>query len=286
MNSRFASLLCVLSIVFFSACSNENTSTDNTDSLPNDSTATVEVPERNTTLPSPLHVAAMFKRSGMKFLPGLINPTDKATTYATSISRAQNMGVYSADMAYCVLNKQTNDAQQDMKTIRELASLINLGKIFDNTALYDRFNNNLASEDSLRRIIADIQFETDQQLEANQQNHLYGVIFSGAWIESMYIGAQVYKKEGTQNLVPTLLEQMNILKSIVTELETQQAADPAIPTLIADLKELQAHFDQMPFKKQLNDNPELGLSEIKVTKEEMDALIVKIEALRNKIVNG
>ncbi len=286
MNRSFVILLCASWMLFFSACSNDNPPADNQDSLPTDSTATVEVPERNTTLPSPLHVAAMFKSSGMKFIPGLINPTAKAASYSTSIQRAQNMGVYSADMAYCVLNKQSNDAQQDMKTIRELANQINLGKIFDNTALYDRFNNNLGSEDSLRRIIADIQFETDQQLEANQQNHLYGVIFSGAWIESMYIGAQVYKKEGNQNIVPTLLEQMNVLKSIVTELEAQQAADPAIPALITDLKALQAHFDQMPFKKQLNDKPDLEFSEIKVTKEEMDALVLKIEELRNKIVNG
>src|SRR5665213_235905 len=193
MKIRFA---VFIPAIFLVACnSNDQPANSGQDTLKKDTVvANVEAPQSNSVLPSPLRVAAMFKRAGLKFLPGLINPIDKSSSYTTTFARAENMGVYSADMAYCVLNKQTNDGTQLLKTIREVGTKINLGKVFDQSNLFDRFNKNIDNEDSLGSIIAEIQYQTDEQLDQNQENNLYGVIFSGAWIESMYIGSEVYRK--------------------------------------------------------------------------------------------
>jgi hypothetical protein len=284
MKIRFAALL---PLVFAMACSNDPSTADGTDSLPKDSVeATVEAPESNSSLPSPLRVAAMFKRSGLKYLPGITNGNDKASNYSTTFVRAQNMGVYSADMAYCVLNKQTNEGQQLLKTIRDIGTKINLGKVFDQSSLYDRFNKNIDNEDSLGTIIAEIQFQTDQQLEENQQNELYGVIFAGAWIESMYIGGQVYRKDGNDKIVQALLEQMAVSKNIIEELKVYEAKDPNIKGLIADMQVIQDAIDAMPSMKKLKENPDLEFKDVTPTKEEIEAVISKIETLRTKIVNG
>jgi hypothetical protein len=284
MKLRYAAFIPVL---FAMACSNDPATDNGGDTLKKDTlVGTVEAPESNSTLPSPLRVAAMFKRSGLKYLPGLTNGNDKASNYSTTFVRAENMGVYSADMAYCVMNKQTNESQQLLKTIKDVGTKINLGKVFEQSSLYDRFNKNIDNEDSLGSIISDIQFQTDQQLAENDQNELYGVIFAGAWIESMYIGGQVYRKDGNDKIVQALLEQMVVSKNIIEELKVHEAKDANITTLIADMQVIQKAINEMPSMKKLNENPDLEFSDVKPTKEEIDVVITKIEDLRKKIVNG
>ncbi len=284
MKIRFAALVAVL---FAVACSNESSNNNGTDTMKKDTViATVEAPESSSSLPSPLRVAAMFKRSGLKYLPGLINSNENAAKYSTTFVRAENMGVYSADMAYCVLNKQSNDGQQLLKTIRDLGGKINLGKVFEQSSLYDRFNKNIDNEDSLGSIIAEIQFQTDQQLDENQQNELYGVIFAGAWVESMYLGGQVYRKDGNEKIVQALLEQMAVCKNIIEELKANESKDANITPLIADMQLIQDAITAMPSLKKLSDNPDLDFKDVHPDKTEIESVLSKIEELRKKITNG
>jgi hypothetical protein len=271
------------------ACSNDKPENTDADTLKGDSAGvTVEINNEGskTTLPSPLRVAMMFQRSGLKFIPGITFGSDKAVNFSTKFQKARIMGVYSSDLAYTVLNKQSNESQKLLKTIREVAGQIDLGKVFDQTNLYDRFNSNLDNTDSLGGIIGDIQYQTDLQLQAGGQTEMYGIIFSGAWIEAMYIGAQVYKKEGNDNVVLALLEQMAVLKSILEELNSYDTQDADLKAWIADLSALQTVVDAMPSIKKLNENPDLEFKDVKPTAEEMAPVIQKIEELRAAIVKG
>lgn len=277
----------LIPVALLASCGNETTDTGNNDSANGDTVSgTVELVETNSSLPTPFRVAAMFKRADLNYLPGISYPTDKVSMYSTKFQLAQIMGVYSADMAYSVLNKQTNEGQMYLKTVREVGNKINLSKVFDQSNLFDRFNANMENEDSIGAIVADIQYATDMQLEENQQNELYGVIFAGAWIESMYIAGEVYKKEGNENVVQALFEQMAVLHSIIAELHAYETKDPGIPALIQQLDALQAEFDALPSVKQLNDQPELDFSDVKPAKGEMDPLIKKISEIRASIVKG
>jgi hypothetical protein len=284
MKLRYAAFLPAL---LLAACGNETPVNENADSSLNDTaTATVETIETNSSLPTPFRVAAMFKRSDLNYLPGITYNSDKASMYSTRFQLAQIMGVYSADMAYSVINKQTNEGQKYLKSVREVGNKLNLQKVFDQANLFDRFNANMDKEDSVGAIVAEIQYQTDLQLEENQQNELYGVIFAGAWIESMYIAGEVYKKEGNEHVVQALFEQMAVLKSIITELEAYKAQDPGIPGLITQLSALQAEFDGLPSVKKLNENPDLDFSDVKPEKGEMDPLIKKIAEIRASIIKG
>jgi hypothetical protein len=247
---------------------------------------TAEIIESQSSLPTPFRVAAMFKRSDLNYLPGITYDAAKASNYSTRFQLAQIMGVYSADMAYSVLNKQTQEGQNYLKAVRDVAGKIDLGKVFDQSSLYDRFNANMEDEDSIGAIVADIQFATDMQLEENQQNELYGVIFAGAWIESMYIAGEVYKQEGKENVEQALFEQMAVLNSIITELKAYEAKIPEITGLIAQLNDLQAAFDALPSVKKLNENPDLDFSDVEPGKGEMDPLIEKIGVIRANIIKG
>lgn len=284
MKLRYAVLL--LPVALLAACGNDTQDVENVDSNAVDTSATVEIIETNSSLPTPFRVAAMFKRSELSYLPGLTYDVNKSSNYSTTFQLAQIMGVYSADMAYSVLNKHTQEGQQYLKTVREVGNKLNLSKVFDQSDLYDRFSKNMESEDSIGTIVAEIQYQTDMQLEENQQNELYGVIFAGAWIESMYIAGEVYKKEGNENVVQALFEQMAVLHSITTELKAYEAKDPGITGLLTQLNDLQAEFDKLPSVIKLNDDPNLDFPDVKPEKGEMDPLIEKIAAIRANIIKG
>ncbi len=283
MKLRYAVLLPV---VLLAACGNDNTVVENTDTGNLDTNGTVEIIETNSSLPTPFRVAAMFKRSDLSYLPGITYDAAKSSQYSTTFQLAQIMGVYSADMAYSVLNKQTQQGQTYLKVVREVGNKINLSTVFDQSDLFDRFNNNMENEDSIGAIVAEIQYQTDMQLEANQQNELYGVIFAGAWIESMYIAGEVYKKEENENVVQALFEQMAVLSSITSELKAYEAKDPGITGLLTELEALQVLFDGLPSVKKLDENPDLDFSDVKPEKGEMDPLIKKIGEIRANIIKG
>jgi len=284
-------LLLLPCALLFAACSSDPEKPEGDSAKPADTAATstedMDMDEPvSYALPSPLQVAALFKKSGLKYLPGITHDAGAVSKYSTKFQQAQNMGVYSADMAYCVLNKQSNEAMKYLKTIRQTAGQIDLGKVFENSTLYDRFNKNLDSEDSLRGVIAEIQMETDMLMAQNDQKHLYGIIYTGAWIESMYIGAQVYKKNPDEKIVPKLLEQMTILSSIIKELKVNESKDQNISTVLADLSALQTAYENIPAIKTIAESDDVDFSKVTVKKEELDTLIKQIEQIRTKIVNG
>ncbi|MCU0433754.1 MAG: hypothetical protein MUC87_09905 [Bacteroidia bacterium] len=271
-------------LVFQTSCSGDSETASN-DTLTGDSVITeTDIEDEGGMLPSPLQVAAIFKSSGLKYLPGITSSAEKASSYSTTFTRAWSMGVYSADMAYCVLNKQTQPAQTYLKAVRSQAEQINLGKIFAQTSLFDRFNNNLGNEDSLQSILAGIKEETDAQLLSNDQNHLYGVIFAGAWIESLHIAGKVYEQEPNEQVMLKLFEQMVILESITKELERNKSKDESIAPLLADLNSLQDVFNGLASVKKMNENPDLGFGDVKPTKEELMMLIKKVEEIHSKTV--
>ncbi len=263
----------------------ENTSTNATD------TAKAPVAEAETetvsySLPSPLQIASIFKRSGLKYKSGLTSPTRDASKYTTNLSKSLNLGVYSADLSYCVLNKQSQDAMNYMKLCRTLADNLSMGSVFDEANLSKRFEKNLGNEDSLAYIIAELQMVTDMYLDENDQKQITSIVFAGAWVESMYIGSKVYEKGKDKSLNNKLSEQMTIVGSIINALSIEQKKDATISGLITDLQGVKDVYDSLPSVKKMNANENNEDVQMSLTEDELSSITKKIEELRTKFING
>ncbi|MDQ3046906.1 MAG: hypothetical protein M3R27_05105 [Bacteroidota bacterium] len=252
-----------------------------------DTTAAVTDDSEETTysLPSPLQIASIFKKSGLKYKDGITSTFKDPAKYTTNLNKALNLGVYSADLSYSVLNKQNQEAMNYMKLCRQLADNLGMGSVFEEANLSKRFEKNLGNEDSLAYIIAELQMVTDMYLDANDQQQITSIVFSGAWIESMYIGSKVYEKGKDKSLNNKLAEQMTILESIVNALKAEEKKDAAIGTLVADLESIKVIYDGLDSVK---NNTEAADSEkdLTLTDEEVATLTKKIEELRTKFING
>lgn len=277
--------LFIATAMLVAACGSDAPKDDDTTMI--DSTAEVveEVPEVSYSLPSPLQIASIFKKSGLKYKDGITSTQKDPAKYTTNLSKALNLGVYSADLSYCVLNKQNQESMNYMKLSRQLADALGMGSVFDQGNLSARFEKNLGNEDSLAYIIAELQMVTDMYLDENDQQQITSIVFAGAWVESMYVGSKVYEKGKDKSLNNKLAEQMTILGSIMNALTALEKKDAAIGGLVADLKTVKDIYDTLPSVK---DNPESEDSEkeLTLTDDEVTQLTKKIEELRTKFING
>ncbi len=267
------------------SCGNEKPKEETTTLPAQDTTAAVETPTVSYTLPSPLQIASIFKKSGLKYKDGVTSPEKDPGKFTTKLNKALNLGVYSADLSYAVLNKQNQESMNFMKLSRQLADKLGIGTIFDQGDLSKRFEKNLGNEDSLAYIIAELQMQTDMYLDENDQQELTSIVFAGAWVESLHIGANVYEKKD-KSLNNKLAEQMTILSSIIKALGVVEKKDTDIPGLIADLSAIKDIYDKLPTIVKSNAAADDTTQELTLTDDEVNQLTVKIEALRAKFIKA
>ena len=278
--------LFIAASMVFVACGSDSP-TDETIAPTEDSVvAEVQTEELTYSLPSPLQIASIFKKSGLKYKAGITSDLKDPAKYTSNLNKAINLGVYSADLSYAVLNKQNQEAMTYMKLSRQLADNLGMGTVFDQGNLSTRFEKNLSNEDSLAYIIAELQMVTDMYLDENDQQQITSIVFSGAWVESMYIGSKVYEKGKDKSLNGKLAEQMTILGSIINALKAEEKKDAAIGGLIADLVVVKDVYDALPSVKNNPAGEDDAEKELTLTDDEVTQLTTKIAVLRAKFING
>ena len=237
-------------------------------------------------LPSSMRIAGIFKRSGLKYIEASLNSIANNKKYKTTYTKALNLGVYSADMAYCLLNKQYALSKNYLKCSKDIGGELGLNSAFEANNLAQRFeaNMNKGKDDSLLHIISALQLETDVVLEKGSQQHISTIIFTGAWIETLYSASQVYKS-GEQNIVPALIEQLSLVDNILSVLQKQKDKDPNMGSLIETLNSIKTEFNNISALKG-KDLDEVDYSKTTFNKDEINKLCEKIDAARNAIVNS
>lgn len=289
LKAIFASVV-MLSV--FASCNNGSKEQENTQESIVDTTPVAEEPKEESSsyiLPSPLQIAAIFKKSGLVFIDGVTNQQKEVSKYTSAYSKAINMGVYTSDLAYSVLNKKNQEAINYMKLARQLGSELGMASVFEANNLSNRFEKNISREDSLAQIISELQMETDMYLEENAQEHISALAFAGAWIESMYIGSKVFEQNKTNiSIKSKIAEQMTILSKIIKVLNNKKDKDSNIPTLMADLSSINELYEIFP---QVKKNLELEAAGketniVQLQDEEFKQLSDKIAELRTKIINN
>ena len=192
-----------------------------------------ESPDLDYHLPSALQVASIFKKSGMKFNPEAMNPIENASNYTTAASQMLNFGVYSADIAFCVTNNQTNEARKLIGVIKDLAEAQGFSAVFENEDLMDKFDSSLGIQDSIEYVMVEIHERTEEYMAENQMMNTSAVHYGGAWIEGMYLGVVDFKNNDEyKNIGSKIIEQMEILRNIIKGLKDPKNNDLGLENVI------------------------------------------------------
>jgi len=278
LRNRFATAGLVLSVAF--GCGqNTEKEAGSADSVSADSAlmARDSVAESKTqdffqSLPSPIHVARIFQRAGLKFISGITNPASNASKYMSPYSKSINLGVYTTDLAYCTFNDQSQEAISYFKAVKTLTDGLNLTSIFESTNMVPRFEKNIGNKDSLVTLMATMSMESDILLKQTSRLDIAYLSFAGAWTESAYIATQMLKNKRNADILKRLLDQNNSLGKLIALLQDFDEKQQ-FESLITSLSDIKASLDV------------LNSENTTTHEEEFKKLTSKVETLRNKIVN-
>ncbi len=263
--------------------------TDNVDSVATttDTNLVSEDEEVSYNLPSALQIAYVFKKSGAGFASNLLNNKTNTTKYNTSnYKRATNFGIYSADLAYCLFNKKYQESKEYLKACKEIGSYLGLNQAFESDNTAQRFDKNIAIEDSVVKIVSNVQLKTDVMFEQNKQKHITVIAFAGAWTESMYIATEVYAKDKNKKVLASLMEQLLLSETIVKALKSHQTAEKEIPSLISAIEKINSEFNAIAsVKAALEKDEEMDFASMGVTDFELKTITESVKTLRTSMVD-
>lgn len=262
-----------------------NNNNNGNDSLANDTMAENEdemQDAQDNLLPSPLQIAYIFKKSGLKYVPGTAHDASQAANYSSQYAQSIALGLYSSDLAYCVLNKQSNDARNYMKAVKDLSDKLGMAAVFNSDDLMQRFDANIGNEDSIMFILSELQSKSDDFFSTNERHVTAAQVFSGAWIESMYIASKVSKGKDSK-LAEQLADQMSILESLIKELKKHEADDTNITGLLAQLTSVNDIILGIPGVKEMMESETPDQVKITPTEEQLKNLASKLEEIRTSM---
>ncbi len=284
---------CLLSLVFVSC--NGNSEHDDANAELSDSvkisdtlsTSPEEDADVSYRLPSALQIAYVFKKSGSAFASNLPNNVSNVNKYNTSnYKRATNFGVYSADLAYCVFNKKSQESKQYLKACKDLGTYLGLDQAFESDNIAQRFEKNIANEDSIVKIVSAVQMKTDMMFEQNKQKHITVIAFAGAWIESAYIASEVYAKDKNKKALASLMEQLLLSETIIKALKHYESSEAELPGLLTAIEKINSEFNNIPaIKTAMEKDEEMDFTTMTISDADMKDVSASIKTLRKSIID-
>ncbi|MBS1647719.1 MAG: hypothetical protein JST67_10300 [Bacteroidetes bacterium] len=246
--------------------------------------------ETTYTLPSPVQIAAMFSKAGLKYYAGITNATDNSAKFLSSntATKITVFGFFLSDLSYCVLNKQKEESKKYFKICKQFAENLGLVSVFQSNNIPQRLEKNIEHTDSVLKILSEIQMNSDNTVEENQQEYISVITFAGAWIESMYIGTQVHAKEKNTNVAASITEQMGIAENIVKALKALPSDKADASALIQDINSLDEIYNSFKAVKELKAmGPDAAdAAVLRLSIEDLTRFSKKVEAIRERIIKG
>ncbi len=225
MKLTLKNVLVLLTVsAVLAACGSDTKTADDSSPAPEMAAVETEMTEEDLAeadkmiqqMPSPIEMAILVKHAGGEYNSSLLNDVKNLRNYATKGKKTINMGVYSSDVGYTSLYKQTQETMFYLDNVRKLSDDIGLSDAFDQST-FERVEANLEHRDSLLHILSGAYDVANQYLKENNRMNTSVLMIAGGWIESMYLAANLGKDGGRPEDIISLriLEQEVVLGRII-----------------------------------------------------------------------
>lgn len=247
MRKRF-SILFVLVLILSGiiGCKNETQTDENTtyeiDSLNKLNENIVKV---FYSLPSPMEMATIFKKSGVVYNSEMLNSTENISKYYTNKSLAINLGIYGADLSFSSLFSQQQKTLEYFTAIKKIATKLDIiGAVSD--SLIDVIEENINDSQEMMKIVSETFFSSDAYLKESNRETVATLVVIGAWVESLYIAIELAETATTdkEKLITRIVDQRLSLETLI-ELTKSYQSDADVFSMLADLEKLDLMFDKL-----------------------------------------
>ena len=195
-------------------------------------------------LPSPIETAMLMKRAGAKYDENLLNPITNIPNYSTTLIKALNLGIFSADLSFVSMFDQSQASIKYLSATKRLADDLGILNAVDQSYI-KRMENNINSRDSLMEIISETFMNSNSFLKENKRPELAAIVLAGGWVEGLYIATQITKNTSdNQELKDRVVDQRLSLTTLLSLLDKYKN-DDNIKIIVEDFKKIQEIYDNI-----------------------------------------
>ena len=248
-------------------------------------------------LKAPAEVALLLHQTNVDFDVSLLNDPKNLIHYMSNeVKVASNLGIYLADLNYCLAYKESDHAAELFTVARELSQAIGIEQRVL-TFLKTRYSDNIAQNDSVKIIIDNLFTEATAPLRGTDNENLVGIAMGAYEIENLHILLGIVINDQKEkltdkesiNLAPLfrlVLDQRQrveiiygFLKSITDLLDPNR--NPNFPYYANAFEELITIYKKIEVESR-SDDPDGGL----IKNASLHELSEKVNVIRNKVINN
>ena len=249
-------------------------------------------------LVAPSEAAARLQATAADFNASLLSDPKNYGSYSgNEVKAAANLGIYLADLNYCIAYKQESQIKELFPAAHALSKSVGIEQgVLD--FLMKRYSDNLAQHDSVKAVVDALYASSTKNLQGTEREKLVGIAMAAYQIENLHLALGVletYPKDilpedaRIQILIPVfrmvLDQKANVeliygfLKSITDVASPDQ--NPNYPYYASAFEELIAVYQKLNVEEKIQNNQGQELLNDAVVKE----LSEKVNAIRGKIVS-
>lgn len=244
------------------------------------------------TVPSPLEMTSLMKKSNTRFSAAMLSNAGDVRKYSTVQKQALNLGVYGADLGYVAYFNQSDAAAKYLRSATTLANNLQVMGAFE-TTLLERVDRNLNQQDSLLYIITEQYEAAENHLKSVNRPHVSALIVAGGWIEGLYLATQL-QKEQPNDLIRTRIGEVKLSLSSLLQLLNAHKAEEGVEPIFNQLLDLSKSYEKVnitygteaPASKVENGVKVVSTgsnSSVEISPETVSEITQKIEAIRKSI---
>lgn len=244
-------------------------------------------------VPSPMEMASILKKSGATYDISLLNDVKRVSEYTTASSRALNLGIYGADLSYASIFNQNQEAIIYLSCSKKLADNLGVTKAFDDSTI-ERMEANVENRDSLLNIISETYYMLDAYLKENGRDHISAMVIAAGWVEGLYLATTIASKD--VNPDPLLLRRIAEQKLSLNNLEDLVKAynkGNQLNEILDDLKRIRTAYDKVQMKKEKStvgvsaDGTTVigGATQTEMSKETLEEITKVVNEIRTRYVS-
>lgn len=245
---------------------------------------------------SPVEIADILQRMSVPFSTSYLATTVDASRLSTSFEKALKLGILGADLGYLNMYEKTGTSIDVLSSIKKLADGINVGQYFDFETI-KRLSLNRSNLDSLLFLSINSYNQIDKYLREKGRGQLSALMITGVWIEGQYLATQVLKQHPDTLLRNRVGEQKIILNDLLLLLAPYCNSSPEFTSLCKNMQELKEKYRDIRISYTVGDPvmvekdgalivTQTEESKVEMTDEQLAAIIVICDSIRNKLISN
>lgn len=196
----------------------------------------------------PLEFCYILNDFDLKFSSKVLSSSHDVKALENTSDMAKLMGMYGADLVYCLIYNRPDKAAEILNTIEVLAEKLNLRNVIDFGKMRDLAEKNTNPDDIAMEFTAQMELVL-AELEKRNQLSISGLISYGGWIESLFIGVTLGEEitsneELSVNLKDLVLYESELSNTFL-EIFEQYKNMPGFAVSIEQLTRINSMFNDL-----------------------------------------